>query len=251
MPRFTCMANASASFTALVIEPRFLCGSCRQGGIVRVRTGLMPMGIVARVRRRRVGNPVSIGTLMKYAIAALTLAWMSVVTQNSWRVAQGDVRVICPMTIGGSFEAKTMALEGSVTRSASDPRALEGTLAVNLRTLNTGIGLRTEHLRANYLEVDNGPAFEMATLSGIEVEGLNLDAPEGKGSFTGLLTLHGLTRTVTGPVDIRPNHAGLRVKVTFPVQLADYQIRKPRHLGVGVKDIVYVEVAFDASLVES
>jgi len=182
---------------------------------------------------------------MKYAIAALTLVWMSVVTQNSWRVAQGDVRVICPMTIGGSFEAKTSTLEGSVTRSASDPTAFEGTLAVDLRTLDTGIGLRNEHLRANYLEVDKGPGFDMATLSEIEVHGLNPDALEGKGSFTGSLTLHGLTRIVTGPVDIRRNGAGLRVKATFPVQLPDYQIRKPRHLGVGVTDTVHVEVAFD------
>jgi polyisoprenoid-binding protein YceI len=182
---------------------------------------------------------------MKYAIAALALSFMSVVAQNSWRVAQGDVRVTCPMTIGGSFEAKTMALEGSVTRNASDPGAFEGTLAVNLRTLDTGIGLRNEHLRTSYLEVDNGPAFEMATLSGIDVQGLNLDAPEGRGSFTGSLTLHGLTRTVAGSVDVRRNGAGLRVKATFPVQLPDYQIRKPRHLGVGVKDTVHVEVAFD------
>jgi polyisoprenoid-binding protein YceI len=185
------------------------------------------------------------GSLMKYAIAALTLAWMSVVAQNSWRVAQADVRVICPMTVGGSFGAKTMDLEGSVTRSASGPSAFEGTLAVNLRTLDTGIGLRNEHLRTNYLEVDNGPAFEVATLSGIDVQGLNLDAPEGKGSFTGALTLHGVTRTVTGHVDVHRNGAGLRVKATFPVQLPDYQIRKPRHLGVGVKDTVDVEVAFD------
>ncbi len=187
------------------------------------------------------------GILMKYAIAALTLAWMSLAAQNSWQVAQGDVRVICPMTIGGSFEAKTMALEGSVTRSASGPGTFEGTLAVNLRTLDTGIGLRNEHLRTNYLEVDNGPGFEMATLSGIDVQGLNPDALEGKGSFTGSLTLHGLTRTVTGPVDIRRNGGGLRVKATFPVQLPDYQIRQPRHLGVGVKDTVHVEVAFDVS----
>ena len=66
----------------------------------------------------------------------------------------GDVRVICPMTIGGSFDAKTTALSGAVTASGSGSAALDGSLAVDLRTLDTGISLRNEHLRENYLEVD-------------------------------------------------------------------------------------------------
>jgi polyisoprenoid-binding protein YceI len=184
---------------------------------------------------------------MKVVLAALALAGVAAVTPNSWRVMQGDVRVICPMTIGGSFEAKTMALSGSLARSASGPQAFEGMLAVNLRTLDTGIGLRNEHLRKTYLEVDNGPAFEVATLSGIVLQGVNADGPEGKGSFTGSLTLHGLTKTVTGSVEIRRASAGLRVKATFPVRLPDFNIPKPRHLGIGVEDTVRVEVDFDIS----
>lgn len=184
---------------------------------------------------------------MKSAMTALVLIGVIVAAPSSWRVVQGDVRVICPMTIGGSFEAKTMALSGSVTRSADGQQAFEGTLAVDLRTLDTGIGLRNEHLRKNYLEVDNGPAFAVATLSDIVLLDLNPDAPRGKGSFTGSLTLHGITRTVTGSLDIRRAGAGLRVKATFPVRLPDYEIRKPRYLGIGVDDTVRVEVAFDAS----
>ena len=115
---------------------------------------------------------------------------------------------------------------------------------MDLRTLDTGIGLRNEHLRENYLEVDKGPGFDTATLSEIDLKGLNPDAPEGKGSFTGVLTLHGVTKTVTGAVDVRQAGGGLRVKASFPVNLPDYSIRKPRYLGVGVKDTVQVEVTF-------
>jgi YceI-like protein len=81
------------------------------------------------------------------------------------------VRVICPMTIGGSFDAKTTALRGSVTASASDSPVFDGSLAVDLRTLDTGIALRNEHLRENYLEVDKGPGFDTATLSKIDGKG--------------------------------------------------------------------------------
>ena len=45
----------------------------------------------------------------------------------------------------------------SVERSRRAPKAapaLDGSLAVDPRTLDTGIGLRNEHLKGTYLEVD-------------------------------------------------------------------------------------------------
>jgi polyisoprenoid-binding protein YceI len=184
---------------------------------------------------------------MKSTLVALGLAGATILSANTWTVGQGDVRVICPMTIGGSFDAKTTALSGSVTSSASGSPLFDGSLAVDLHTLDTGIGLRNEHLRENYLEVDKGPGFGTATLSEIALEGFNADAPEGKGSFTGVLTLHGVKKAVTGSVDVRQVSAGLRVKASFPVTLADYSIRTPRYLGIGVKDIVQVDVTFAVS----
>jgi polyisoprenoid-binding protein YceI len=180
---------------------------------------------------------------MKSAIIGVVLAGATVVATNTWRVGQGDVRVICPMTIGGSFDAKTTALTGSVTGNATGS-AFDGSLAVDLRTLDTGIGLRNEHLREKYLEVDRGSGFDTAILSEINLTGLSPDVPEGKGSFTGLLTLHGVRKSVTGSVDVRQAGAGLRVKASFPVDLPDYSIHKPRYLGIGVKDTVQVEVVF-------
>jgi polyisoprenoid-binding protein YceI len=184
---------------------------------------------------------------MKSAFVAFALAAATVMAPTTWRVEQGAVRVICPMTIGGSFEAKTTALSGSVTAGSGGAHALDGRLAVNLRTLDTGIDLRNEHLRENYLEVGRGPGFDTATLSEIDLDEFNPDAPEGKGSFTALLTVHGVTRPVTGTVDVRHAGAGLRVKAAFPVDLTAYGIRKPRYLGIGVKDIVEVDVTFTVS----
>jgi polyisoprenoid-binding protein YceI len=181
---------------------------------------------------------------MKSTLLALCLAAATAVGGHMWNVTQGDVRVICPMTIGGSFEARTTALSGSLTTSASNAEALDGTLAVDLRALDTGIGLRNQHLREKYLEVDKGQGFDTATLSEIDLKGFTVDAPQGKGSFTGLLTLHGASKPVSGVVDVHEMGVTLRVKASFPVLLSDYGIRKPRYLGVGVKDTVQVEVNF-------
>jgi polyisoprenoid-binding protein YceI len=163
---------------------------------------------------------------------------------STWRVGQSDVRATCSMTVGGNFEAKTSALSGSVTAGAGDSPTLDGSLGVDLRTLDTGIGLRNDHLRKEYLEVDKGPGYESATLSEIQLKGVSPAAPAGKGSFSGSLTLHGVKKAVTGPVEVRNAGGDLRVKASFPVNLPDYGIAEPRYLGVGVKDIVQVEVAF-------
>jgi polyisoprenoid-binding protein YceI len=185
---------------------------------------------------------------MKATVLGLVLAAATLVTPSTWRVEQADVRVTCPLTIGGSFDAKTSELTGAVTPSAGGGRGLDGSLAVDLRSLDTGISLRNEHLRERYLEVDKGSGFAAATLTNIDLIGLNPDAPAGKGTFTASLTLHGVTKAVTGPVEVRgSNTGGLRVKALFPVNLSDYGIPVPRYLGVGVKDTVQVQVAFAAA----
>ena len=181
---------------------------------------------------------------MKATFVLICLAGATLVAAGTGPVGHGDVRVMCPITVGGSFDAKTTALSGSVTASASGSPAFEGSFAVDLRTLDTGISLRNEHLREKYLEVDKAPGYDKAILSDIDLKGLKPDAPDGKGAFTGSLTLHGVKKTVTGPVEVRKAGASLRVKASFPVNLSDYNISEPSYLGVGVKNTVQVEVTF-------
>jgi polyisoprenoid-binding protein YceI len=182
-----------------------------------------------------------------FGVSASLWLVITIAAAGAWRVPQGDVRIMCPMTIGGSFDAKTSAVSGSLTASAAHPPAFDGSLAVDLRTLDTGISLRNDHLREKYLEVDKGAGYDKAVLSDIDLKGLNPDAPEGKGSFTGSLALHGVKKAVTGPVEVKKTGSGLRVKASFPVNLTDYNIPEPRYLGVGVKNTVQVEVTFTAT----
>jgi polyisoprenoid-binding protein YceI len=166
---------------------------------------------------------------------------------TTWRAGQADVRITCPLTIGGSFQMKTSSLGGLLTPSTTYPPSYDGNLAVDLRTLDTGIALRNEHMLGKYLEVDKGLDYDKATLSQVDLKGVNPDAPEGKGTFTGSLMLHGTKKTVTGPMEVRKAGSGVRVKASFPVNLSEYNIPEPRYLGVGVKNTVQVEVTFVAA----
>jgi polyisoprenoid-binding protein YceI len=162
--------------------------------------------------------------------------------QTKLRVTTGQVSVLCPLTIGGSFEARTKALSGQVGMASDTSQPLEGDLAVDLQTLETGIGLRDDHLRKKYLEVERGPGYSQARLKNIRVDKLS-----GKTPFHALLMLHGQTKEVTGTADIKPEGDGYRLNASFPVRVSEFGIPEPTYLGVGVKDEVVVRVNMNAA----
>jgi YceI-like domain len=179
-------------------------------------------------------------------ITWLVASGVSGAQSHSWTMATGDVRVTCPLTVGGSFEARTTALKG---RLSVDPAttALAGELSVALKTLDTGISLRNQHMLDNYLEVQKSEDFETAVLSNIDVGPLTSGVAKGQSRFTARLRLHGTTQEGAGQATISERGASVRVEASFPVRISDYAISDPRYLGVGVKNEVVVRVVFLAN----
>ena len=174
------------------------------------------------------------------AVAAASVATAS--ANDKYRVADGQVVVVCPLTVGGSFEAKTQSVSGEVAVAPQPGGPLGGAISVDLQTLQTGIGLRDRHMRDNYLEVGKGPDFSKATLEGIQIEKLN-----GKSTFRGTLVLHGERRPVTGSAEVQQQgDGGYRVQAEFPVRVTDFNIAKPTYLGVGVQEEVKIKIALTA-----
>lgn len=180
------------------------------------------------------------------AIALVGALSTRAAAEESWRVVRGEVRVLCPMTVGGSFEAKTSTLAGTLTLAAPHAAQFSGDLTVDLKDLDTGIGLRNEHLRNEYLEANKDAAFEHAVLSDIKLGEIDPGTFQGRTPFSGTFLLHGVKKAVTGQADIRREGPSVRVDATFPVTIADYAIAKPQYLGVGVKDQVQVKVSLVA-----
>ena len=160
------------------------------------------------------------------------------------QVTGGRVVVVCPLTVGGGFEAKTEAVSGQVSLGADQPGALDGTLSVDLRTLKTGIGIRDRHMRDNYLEVEKAPGFETATIEDIQIDKL-----EGKTTFNGTLVLHGERKPVSGSATIARQGGGYSVEAEFPVKVSEFNITKPTYLGVGVQDQIKIKIALTVSSV--
>lgn len=182
------------------------------------------------------------------ALSFLVSAGATPVTgAEAWRVAAGEVRVRCRMTVGGSFDAVTAAVSGTL-RGTPDDGSYAGELRVDLSALDTGIDLRNEHLRSSYLEIDRGLEFRHAVLSGIA---LDEPPPAGNGrhetGFSGTLTLHGVRRVVEGEAELRRRDGRVEVEAEFSLSLDAFDIPPPRYLGIGVRDRIEITVGFDAA----
>lgn len=163
---------------------------------------------------------------------------------GAWRIGSGDVKVVCPLTVGGSFEARTGALTGSVTPG---PDGYGGSLQVDLRTLDTGIGLRNSHMRDRYLEVHRGEDFAQAVLSDLRLSQPEVASTGGRTTFRASLLVHGVRREIEGVADLSRRGADVRVQASFPLTLTEFEIPSPRYLGVGVRDRITVHVSFVGS----
>ena len=150
--------------------------------------------------------------LVALALAALGLVGTRIAAAaESWSVSSGDVQVRCRLTVGGSFDAVTAAISGTLQRAAPAAASYAGELRVDLATLDTGIGLRNGHLRHTYLDVQRGPDFRQAVLSGIVLD----DPPPASAgrhtaAFSATLALHGVRRTVEGEAELRRREGGCR-----------------------------------------
>ena len=197
------------------------------------------------MRKADVGRNFSSGTpyWQVLALVSVLVASPAIAQAPSWRVASGEITVQCPLTVGGSFEAKTNSLAGELRVDPAQAAKLSGELSVELRTLDTGISLRNTHMREHYLEVGRGEGFERAVLGDI-VLGADPATVSGSTTFTATLLVHGISKPVAGTARITRNGNEVRVDAAFPVRLSEFGIPDPRYLGVGVKDQVQVKVRF-------
>jgi polyisoprenoid-binding protein YceI len=160
---------------------------------------------------------------------------------DTYRIAGGDVAVVCPLTVGGSFEAKTKNLSGELGPASDQPGTVHGALRVDLQTLETGIGIRDRHMKDNYLEVEKGPDFSAAMFEDIRVDRL-----DGRSVFSGTLMLHGQRKPISGTAELQQRDGRVRVQAQFPMKISDFEIPTPKYLGVGVRDEIQIKVNLTA-----
>ena len=178
--------------------------------------------------------------------ALVLLACLPAAAAEPWRVTQGDLRIAVPLKPGGGFEAKSNSLAGSLTLAGGTPLAVGGELAVDLKTIDTGIDLRNQHLREKYLEVAKA-GFDKAVLSELRLTDATGETFDGKTGFTATLRLHGVSKPISGNAEIHHVGDAARVAASFALTLTDFGVEPPQYMGVGVGSRLAVKVTFTAA----
>lgn len=118
---------------------------------------------------------------------------------------------------------------------------LQGEFTFDLRSLKTGIDLRDEHMKNKYLEVSKFPNTKLV-ISSVAFKESDL-IKDIKKDFSGYLTLHGVTKEIFGTVDYNGTLKKLFAK--FKVELSDFAIAVPEHMGITVSKTADVEVSLE------
>jgi polyisoprenoid-binding protein YceI len=154
----------------------------------------------------------------------------------------------------------TSAIKGKIDLDESLDllkKPLDAEFTVDLTTIDTGIALRNEHMRNNFLETKRYPTavFKVKSVSAsptVLQEGKKVTV-----KATGELSLHGNTVTREIPVDVTFSRTCadqgkfgkcdlIQIKSTFPVLFKDFNIQRPQIVFKKLADTVFVTIAATA-----
>ena len=141
------------------------------------------------------------------------------------------------------FEGVTDSATGTVKWSGVDSLEKgEFSFRIDLRTLDTGIGLRNQHMRDNYLETDTYP-YAIYTGKVLEAE---QRGEEGNYEVVaeGVFELHGVENTMTVSGVVEGTEDLYRISCAAELKLSDYNIKVPKLLVMKINEIIKLELDF-------
>lgn len=111
---------------------------------------------------------------------------------------------------------------------------------VDLRTIDTGIGLRNRHMRENYLETDKFP-FTFFTGKIIEntVNQNNISV-----IVEGEIFIHGVRQKLQILGEIFDFKDGYKVTTSFEIKLSDFNIDIPKVMFLKLNEVIKLELLF-------
>lgn len=155
---------------------------------------------------------------------------------------------------------KTNKITGKITMddSLDLSKPFTASFDVDLASIDTGIALRNEHMRDNFLETKK---FPKATFT-VKSQGLSAVLADKKKTTiqaNGDFSLHGVTVKKNIPVDVTyfkscdaiteskfPHCDLIQIKSTFKVPFADHKIKRPEVVFQKLADTVIITIAATA-----
>ena len=112
---------------------------------------------------------------------------------------------------------------------------------VDLRTVDTGIGLRNRHMREDYLETNKYP---MTNYKGKIIYFEKVSDAEYKVVIDGNMSIHGVTKPLKINGNLYKADDDYRVKAYFEILLTDYNIEIPKLMFMKISNTIKLALDF-------
>lgn len=208
---------------------------------------------------RKIQNALALSSMLAMVTLALPLNAKPI----TFQVNDDKKRDTVSFTSDAPLElivGHTNNVTGTVTVDDSldlNKKPLDATFDVDLTTIDTGIPLRNEHMRDNFLETPKYPkaVFKLRSLA---KPGVLKPNTKTRIMAVGDFTLHGKTISKTVPVDVtyyRPCAATkekradcdlIQISAQFPVAFKEHDIKRPEVVFQKLSDNVIVKVGATA-----
>jgi len=142
----------------------------------------------------------------------------------------------------------TNRVSGTITLDPADlTSGISAVIVVDAASIKTGNGIRDSHMRDNHLETKQYPEIRF-TLDTLALPGSLAPGAPQKFMALGEFFLHGVTRTISVPVEVTYSDTGaqkrLRITGSFAVGLSEYNIPRPQFLIMRLDEIQQITVDF-------
>lgn len=120
---------------------------------------------------------------------------------------------------------------------------LTGEFKVDLKSLDTGMDMRNEHMQENYLHVEKFPeAVLVISKLSLQDQDLLKDVIMKDLDFEGTLKLHGKESPIKGKTSLARKGNEITVDASFSTQVTAYGIDVPSFAGITVANDVSISV---------
>ena len=172
-------------------------------------------------------------TLLLFSLSIVSVSAIEI-KADKLKVSSGKIR----------FTSRAPKLEfygvGKEIEGEVDLKSKSVQLKIKLGSFRTGMKLRDEHMRENYLETSKFP--EAVFIGKIKA----FDQKSGDAEVEGTLNLHGVEKQnirIRGNVSSKDN--GFLLKAEFPILLKDFQIQIPRLVFLELNNEIKIEAELE------
>ncbi len=169
----------------------------------------------------------------KLSATATTVAGGPTTPKGSWKVAPGKnvylgyriKELFADSVVKRDAVGRTPDMAGVMRISGSSVTA--AVITAQMQHLKSDRGTRDNYIHSHAIESDKFPVAVFRLTAPIELPQPSVKGAKIKVDATGKLTLHGVTKTVTIPLEARWTGPTIEVVGSLPISLPDYKIEAP------------------------